>query len=86
MFNSIKEELDSYWIYRIMIDKKYQRKGLGVIALKKLIDLMTTLPECTRIAVGYQPKNVATHKFYSKMGFYDYRDRFGKEMAIILKI
>lgn len=86
MYNSIKEELDSDWIYRIMIDKKYQRRGLGAIALKKLIDHMATLPDCTRITVGYHPENIATHQFYSKMGFIDYGDRFGNEMAVILKV
>ncbi|WP_051348489.1 GNAT family N-acetyltransferase [Peribacillus kribbensis] len=28
MYNSQKEEFDGYWIYRIMVDKKFQGKGI----------------------------------------------------------
>ncbi len=29
MFNSVTEELGGYWVYRIMIDKHFQGKGIG---------------------------------------------------------
>lgn len=86
MYNSIKEELDSYWIYRIMIDKKYQRKGIGKIATKLVIEQMGKLRECKKIAVGYHPENKGSHNLYSKLGFIDKGDRFGKEMAVVLEL
>lgn len=86
MYNSVKEELDSYWIYRIMIDKKYQRKGIGKIATKLVIEQMVKLPECKRIAVGYHPENQGSYNLYSKLGFIDKGDRFGKEMAVVLEL
>ncbi|MFS0559320.1 GNAT family N-acetyltransferase [Terribacillus sp. 179-K 1B1 HS] len=29
MFNTVKEELDSYWIYRIMVNKDHQGKCIA---------------------------------------------------------
>lgn len=84
-FNTEKEELDSYWIYRIMIDKKYQGKGLGRAATLMMIDLMKALPECQSIAVGYHTTNEGAHKLYKSLGFIDRGDRFGKEMAVVLE-
>ncbi len=86
MYSTVKEELDSYWIYRFMIDKKFQRKGLGAKAFQLILNQMSQLPDCSRIAVGYDEKNVGTHHFYAKMGFTDNGDRFGKEMAVVLEI
>ncbi len=86
MFNSIPEELDSYWIYRIMIDKNYQRRSIGKIASKLIIEQMRKIPDCNRIAVGYQLENQGSHHLYAKLGFIDKGDRFGKEMAVVLEL
>jgi diamine N-acetyltransferase len=86
MFNTVEEELDGYWIYRIMIDKNYQQKGIGKIATQLMIDEMRTLPNIKRIVVGYHPENKGAHQLYKSMGFVDNGDRFGKEMAVVLDV
>jgi diamine N-acetyltransferase len=86
MFNTIEEELGGYWIYRIMIDKNYQQKGIGKIATQLMIEEMGTLPNVKRIVVGYHPENLGAHQLYKSMGFVDNGDRFGKEMAVVLDI
>jgi diamine N-acetyltransferase len=83
MFNSIQEELDGYWVYRIMVDKKFQGKGIGKAATKLMISEMAKLPNAKKIVVGYHPENLGAHKLYSSLGFIDNGDRFGKEMAVI---
>ncbi len=83
MFNSVKEELDGYWIYRIMIDKHFQGKGIGKAATKLMISVIAKLPNAQKVIVGYHPENKGAHKLYSSLGFKDYGDRFGKEMAVI---
>lgn len=83
MFNSVKEELDGYWIYRIMIDKHFQGKGIGKAATKLMISEIAKLPNAQKIIVGYHPENKGAHNLYSSLGFKDYGDRFGKEMAVI---
>lgn len=86
MYNSEIEELDGFWIYRIMLDKKYQRKGIGKTATELLIKEMAKIPNCNRIVVGYHPENKGAHQLYSKLGFVDKGDRFGKEMAVVLDL
>ncbi|MEQ6354808.1 GNAT family N-acetyltransferase [Lysinibacillus sp. M3] len=83
MFNSVKEELDGYWIYRIMIDKHFQGKGIGKAATKLMISKIAKLPNAQKVIVGYHPENKGAHNLYSSLGFKDYGDRFGKEMAVI---
>ncbi|KAB2329513.1 GNAT family N-acetyltransferase [Cytobacillus depressus] len=83
MYNAEKEELDGYWVYRIMIDKKFQGKGIGKAATKLMISEMAKLPNANKIIVGYHPENKGAHQLYSSLGFIDNGDRFGKEMAVI---
>ena len=83
MYNSIKEELDGYWVYRIMIGKEYQGKGIGKAATELMLLKMAKLPNANKIVVGYHPDNKGAHHLYSSLGFIDYGDRFGKEMAVV---
>ena len=83
MYNSVQEELDGYWIYRIMVDKEYQGKGIGKAATKLMIAEMAKLPNAKNIIVGYHPNNIGAHNLYSSLGFIDNGNRFGKEMAVI---
>ena len=86
MYNSVPEELNGYWIYRIMVDKEYQGQGIGKIATKLMISEIAKIPNAKRIVVGYHPENVNAHKLYASLGFIDNGDRFGKEMAVIKTI
>ncbi|MBT2689660.1 GNAT family N-acetyltransferase [Bacillus sp. ISL-47] len=86
MYNTVQEELDGYWIYRIMVDKEYQGKGIGKKATELMIAEMAKLPEVKNIVVGYNPENLGAHHLYASLGFKDHGDRFGKEMAVIKKI
>lgn len=83
MFNSVQEELDGYWVYRIMVDKNSQGKGIGKAATKLMIEEMTKIPNIKKIVVGYHPENKKAHHLYSSLGFVDHGHRFGKEMAVI---
>ena len=86
MFNSIAEELDAFWIYRIMIDKQFQEKGIGKTASNLMVAEMIKSLNAKKIAVGYHPENTGAHKLYASLGFIDHGDRFGKEMAVIKNV
>lgn len=58
-----------YWIYRLMIDIDHQRKGFGKAAIIKLIDMMSEIPGCDEIFVGYRPENFVAHALYMSAGF-----------------
>lgn len=86
MYNSEPEELDGHWVYRIMVDRKHQGKGIGKAATRLMIAEMEQLPKIRKIVVGYHPDNTGAHQLYASLGFKDEGDRFGKEMAVVKKI
>ncbi len=83
MYNSIMEELDGYWIYRIMVDKNYQGLGIGKAATELMLSEMVKSLDAKKIVVGYHPDNKGAHHLYASFGFIDNGDRFGREMAVI---
>jgi len=86
MYNTETEELGGHWIYRLMIDKRYQRRGIAKRAMRLIIDEIATSLNCRRLVVGYKPDNTAAGALYSSLGFEDRGDRFGKEMAVVLEL
>ncbi|HEY7035635.1 MAG TPA: GNAT family N-acetyltransferase [Thermomicrobiales bacterium] len=58
-----------YWLYRFMIDGRYQGRGFGRTALARLIDLLRRTPGCTALNVGYDPANVVAERLYLSAGF-----------------
>jgi len=86
MYNTETEELGGHWIYRLMIDKRYQRRGIAKRAMRLIIDEIATSLNCRRLVVGYKPDNTAADALYSSLGFEDRGDRFGKEMAVVLEL
>lgn len=86
MYNSVQEELDGYWIYRIMVDKGHQGKGIGKAATELMIERMENETGAARIVVGYHPDNKGAHQLYAGLGFVDRGDRFGKEMAVVKEL
>lgn len=86
MYNSVPEELDGYWVYRIMVDKAFQGQGIGKAATKLMIAEMAKSLNATKIVVGYHPDNLNAHNLYASLGFEDHGDRFGKEMAVVKQL
>lgn len=86
MYNSVPEELDGYWIYRIMVDKQFQGQGIGKAATLLMMDEMIRTVNADKIIVGYHPENQGAHNLYAGLGFIDHGDRFGKEMAVIKNV
>ncbi|WP_448954683.1 GNAT family N-acetyltransferase [Labrys neptuniae] len=61
----------NYWIYRLMIDARYQRRGLGRAALAALVKLITNLHGCSRIILGVNTDNHDAARLYRSFGFVD---------------
>ncbi|MHA7138898.1 GNAT family N-acetyltransferase [Rossellomorea arthrocnemi] len=83
MYNTMPEELNAYWVYRIMVDKSYQGKGIGKAATALMIEGMVETLAADKIVVGYHPENTGAHHLYTSLGFVDQGDRFGREMAVV---
>ncbi len=62
------EELD-FFLWRLMIDKAHQRKGLGHAAVNLLIEHVRACPDAKRLLVSHMSKADALGRFYGSLGF-----------------
>lgn len=58
-----------YWVYRFMIDHRYQRRGYGRRAMLQLIDLIRSLPDAPELNIAYDVDNDAARRLYRSVGF-----------------
>ena len=60
-----------YYIWRFMIDKKYQGRGYGKESFKQTLDFIKTFPsgKAEYVVLSYEPKNVIGKKLYESFGF-----------------
>ncbi|MEI4603028.1 GNAT family N-acetyltransferase [Bacillus cereus] len=75
---------NNYWIYRLMIDEKFQGKGIGKQAIYLVIDEIrqdnyTSIP---LIMIGYTPENLTAKFVYKKAGFIETKlSSWGEQLA-----
>lgn len=62
-----------YYVWRFMIDEKYQNKGYGKQALKLALDYIKTKPdgESEYVLLSYERTNLIAKKLYFSVGFYE---------------
>ena len=79
-----------YFIWRFMIDKRFQGKGYGKQAFKLAIDFIKTFPSgpSELCWVSYEPANKVARNLYLSFGFKEAPEYYkeGEEMPAILKI
>ena len=80
-----------YYIWRFMIDKKYQRQGFGRESLKQTIDFIKTFPngKAEYVLLSYEPNNEVGRKLYSSLGFVEVFKEYlqdDDEVTAMLKI
>ena len=80
MLDLIEEE-NKCFLWRFMIDRKYQGKGFGKIALTQVIDFVRSLNLYTYIATSYVPAENGAGGFYKNFGFIE-SEEITKEFGI----
>lgn len=60
---------NTYFLWRFMIDARYQGMGYGRRAIELLINHVKTRPNATELKVSYVPGEGTPGPFYAKMGF-----------------
>lgn len=75
----IDEDDGEYWIYRMMIDKKYQGKGYAKKALELLADIIMKDKSRHKIFLGVHKESTAAVALYSGFGFKFTGQVFGSE-------
>lgn len=61
----------NFWVYRLMVDQEFQGRGIGVEAVKKVIEEIRNLNvnHIPYIMIGYHPDNIGARNTYRKAGF-----------------
>lgn len=66
---SVDEAEPEYYLWRFMIDERYQGRGYGRAAILRLIEHVRTLPNATELLVSYVPEPGGPEPFYRGLGF-----------------
>lgn len=74
-----------FYLWRYMIDAKYQGKGYGAKALNLLIERIKALPNATEMKLSVVPEEGSAIQFYEKLGFVDTGELHDGEMVFVLK-
>ena len=81
---------NSYYIWRFMIDKRYQGMGYGRQALQRAVEFVRTAP-CGKAEycwLSYEPENEVARKLYLSAGFEERPDlcREDEEIPAVMKL
>lgn len=99
-FLMIEFDTDDYWddapkiakgnynLWRLMIDRAYQGKGLGRKAVRLALDFINTLPcgEAEYCWLSYEPENDVARQLYRSFGFTETGEKDGEELIASLKL
>ena len=62
-------ETARWWIMRLMIDARFQRRGYGRAAMLALIELMREQNNSPSVVFGVDPANHSAIRLYESLGF-----------------
>lgn len=65
------QQKPTYYLWRYMIDARYQGHGYGRQALELVIERMRNLPNAQEMLLSYVPAEGSPQPFYEKLGFVD---------------
>jgi diamine N-acetyltransferase len=58
-----------YWIFRLMVDARYQSKGYGGAAMRMLIERIKQDKAHHKIYISFEPENDRAKGLYESLGF-----------------
>ena len=82
--SAAKPDEPDFFLWRLMIDKAHQRKGLGHAAVRLLIDHVRTRPGAKKLLVSHMSKADALGRFYGSLGFvYTGEEEDGEKVMVL---
>ncbi|MBP5745546.1 MAG: GNAT family N-acetyltransferase [Lachnospiraceae bacterium] len=85
-FDELYEDpLDRYWLWRFMIDRDHQGKGIGSEALKTIIGYFKD-NGANNIRLSTKEDNTKALNLYRKAGFYDTGEMNDEEIVLQLDL
>ena len=85
------EDKPYYYIWRFMIDKRFQGRGYGKESFKQALDFIKTFPsgKADYVLLSYEPENGVSKKLYASFGFEEVFLEYlheGDEVTAMLKL
>jgi diamine N-acetyltransferase len=75
-----------YYLWRFLIDHRYQGRGYGRRALALLVDHVRTRPNARVLRLSYEPGEGSPADFYHKLGFVDTGEVMDGELVSVLDL
>ena len=79
----IAPEDGEYWLYRLMIDEKYQRHGYAYEAMQALLRIITADKTHNKIYLDTGHDNIEAINLYEKLGFIRTDDYIEKDIVFM---
>ena len=79
-------ERDYYFLWRLMIDARYQRMGFGRRAVELLVAHVRTRPNANTLLTSCLPGEASAQGFYLKLGFTPTGREPGGEVELALRL
>ena len=78
----------NYSLWRLMIDRKYQKRGFGIEAIRLALAFIRTWPcgQAEYCALSYEPENEVAKKLYASFGFVENGEMDDDEIVAVLKL
>nr|WP_308633476.1 GNAT family N-acetyltransferase [Massilia sp. YIM B02443] len=84
VLDGVEDEEGEYGIWRFMVDRHHQGRGLGRAALQALLDEIRSDPAACKVWLSYVPGNAVASSFYGSFGFVDTGiDEEGEMVAVL---
>lgn len=79
---------NSYSLWRLMIDRRYQKKGYGRQAIALALTFIRTFPcgAAKTCILSYEPENEVARRLYASFGFRETGDTDGDEVIAALQL
>ena len=69
---ALEHDKNEYYLWRLMIDQRYQGKGYGKAAMKLVVAFLKTMPQVEELLTSYVPNGeLGANHFYESIGFID---------------
>lgn len=79
----IEEESGSWKIFRLIIDKAVQGRGIGRRAMNLLLERIRVQHGAHEVRIAYDASNVVAQALYSSLGFVEYGTRGHRKLAVL---
>lgn len=70
------------WVNRIMVDKRFQRQGIGRTALELFLGYLQGLSSCKEIRTSLSKQNIVAEILFTRVGFHRTGDPVGEEIVM----